>query len=80
MIKTAKVLDITYLPDNVKTFAYDYLKDSITGNASYINHYVQPAYFDREDQEPNENHTMLDEYLLSNGCVANENIIILCWW
>lgn len=75
MIQTRKVVDITDLPEDVKDFAYEYFRDSIQGNGSYISYDVIDFEF-YDDQKP----SILDKFLLEQGCVAGEEIIILYWW
>ena len=77
MIEMRKIIDITDLPADIKEFTYDHFNEYISGNNSYITHYVSFEFY---QDEPNEDYTIFDKYLIEQGCVEGENIIILYWW
>lgn len=77
MIEMRKVVDITDLPEDIKRFAYDYFRDGIQGNNSYISHWVSPELY---EGEANEDYTIFDKFLLEHGCNIDEKIILLYWW
>lgn len=45
------------------------------GQNSYFSHYVGEEIEEGVLEMPE-----LDKVLLANGCVANEEIIVTCWW
>lgn len=81
-----KVYDVQYcgMPEEVRNVVKSV--HEVMCNGCYFQHEVMPkSYLDEyedgsESIEICEEHTLLDDWLVENGAVVGESVLILYWW
>lgn len=74
-----KVFDCQEMPDNVRHKMFDHCQQ---GNDCYVGWWPQSPTYVEDDGSiaPNEDYTIVDEWLLANGAEVDERVLINHWW
>lgn len=79
-----KVFDCQDMPDDVREKFFGLCSGGNgVGNDCYISHWVAPTMVTRAstgETEVDEDHTIVDDWLLANGACEHEHVIIQHWW
>lgn len=80
MYETIKVFDCQQMPDNVRTVFFE--QTDGPGNDCYISWWPQSPTYVEDDGSiaTNDDHTIVDTWLVANGADVHEKVIIKHYW
>lgn len=79
MYKMLKVFDCQEMPDDVRVKFFEQCQQS---NDCYVGWWPESATYVEDDGSiaPNDEHTIVDAWLLANGADPYEQVLIKHWW
>jgi hypothetical protein len=80
MYEMRKVFDCQNMPNDVRTKFFVEMCEC--SNDCYVSWWPQTATFVDDDgtTQPNEDHTIVDAWLLDNGAEPDECVLVQHWW